>query len=88
MGFFVFLQMSKGFFGRWRGFVGLCLHVVGVEVKGISCSVQMDRIMTFFIDGSSWFCRIVDTIDEGRKMALWCVVVLVYKGVWAVIHSC
>lgn len=64
------------------------LYLVGLDVKGISCSVQMGRIMTFLIDGSSCFCRIVATIDEDRKMALWCVVILVYKGVWAVIHSC
>lgn len=56
----------------------LCLFVVGLEVKGISSSAQVGRIMTFFIDGSSCFCRIVATIDEDSKMALWCVVVLVY----------
>lgn len=66
----------------------VCLYVVSLEVKGISCSVQMDKIITFFIDGSSCFCRIVATIDEARKMALWCVVALVYTGLWAVIHSC
>lgn len=68
--------------------MGLYLYIVGLEVKGIRCRVQMGRIMTFCTDGSSCFCRIVARIDEDRKMALWCVVVLVYKGVWAVIHSC
>lgn len=68
--------------------MGPCLYIVGLEVKGISCRVQMGRIMIFFTDGSSCFCRIVARIDEDRKMALWCAVVLVYKGVWAVIHSC
>lgn len=71
-----------------EGLCGALFVCVGLDVKGISCSVQMGRIMTFFIDGSSCFCRIVATIDEDRKMALWCVVILVYKGVWAVIHSC
>lgn len=39
--------------------MGLCLYVVGLEVKGISCRVKVGRITTFFIDGSSCFCRIV-----------------------------
>lgn len=61
--------------------------VVGLYVKGISSSVQMGRILIFFIGGSSCFCRIVATIDEDRKMALQCVVALVRKELRAVIHS-
>lgn len=52
-----------------------CLRVVfvivlGLYVKSISCSVQMNRILTFITGGSSCFYRIVATIDEDRKMAL------------------
>lgn len=68
--------------------MGLCLFVVvGLYVKGISCSVQMGRIKTFFMGGSSCFCSICATIDEDRKMALQCVVALVYKRAWVVIQS-
>lgn len=60
---------------------------VGLYAKSISCSVQMARILTFFIGDSSCFCRIAATIDAGGKMTLQCVVAVVYEGVWIVIHS-
>jgi len=86
---FVFLQMFKVWgFGEVEGLCGLCLFVaVGLYVRGISCNVQMGRVLTFFAGGSSCFCRIAATIDEDRKMVLQSVVALVYKGVWVVIHS-
>lgn len=66
---------------------GALFVVVGLYVKAISSSVQMDRVLIFFVGGSSYFCTIVATIDEDRKMALQCVVALVHREVWAVIHS-
>lgn len=62
-------------------FLSVCMF------QGVSCSVQMGRILTFFIGRSSCFCRVATTVDEDKKMALQCVVALLYKGVWIVIHS-
>lgn len=57
-------------FWEVEGLCGALFVVVALCVKGISCRVEMGKIPTFFIGGSSCFCRIVATIDDGRKMPL------------------